>query len=68
MSVRQRKKFSQAQTQDLRDASGPSVDSSAVHCGSIRNILHGRVAVKKPFLRKGKRQRENREKRLRCAK
>ena len=37
--------------------------SPIVHWSLIRNGLHGRVAVKKPFLRKG-----NREKRLRYAK
>jgi len=47
----------------LRDASGPSVDSSTVGQSLIKNGLHGRVAVKKPFLRKG-----NREKRLSYAK
>jgi len=46
-------------TKDLTDASGPSVDPSTVGPGLIRNGLHGRVAVKKLFLRKG-----NREKRL----
>ena len=46
-----------------RDASGPSVDPSAVGRSLIRNSLHGRVAVKKPFFRKG-----NREKRLSYAK
>ena len=50
-------------TQDLRNTSGPSVDPSTVHWSLIRNGLHGRVTVKKPFLRKG-----NREKRLSYAK
>ena len=50
-------------TQDLRDASGPSVDPFTVHWSLIRNGLHGRVAVKKPLLRKG-----NGEKRLKYAK
>jgi len=45
------------------DASVPSVDPSAVGSSLIRNGLHGRVAVKKPFLRKG-----NRAKRLSYAK
>ena len=43
-------------TQDLRDA-GPSVDPSTVGPSLIRIGLHGRVAVKKPFLRKGYRER-----------
>ena len=47
----------------LKDASGPSVDPSTVGPSLIRNGLHGTVAVKKPFLRKG-----NREKRLSYAK
>ena len=46
-----------------KDASGPSADPSTVGPSLIRNGLHGRVAVKKPFLRKG-----NREKRLSYAK
>ena len=47
-------------TQDPRDAS-----LKLIHLlfSLIRNGLHGRVAVKKPFLRKG-----NREKRLSYAK
>jgi len=64
MSLRKRVKSSKNLTQDLRDASGPSVDSSTVLWSLIRNGLHGRrVAVKKPFLRKG-----NRERRLMYAK
>jgi len=50
-------------TQDLRDGSGPSVAPATVGPSLIRNGLHGRVAVKKPFLRKG-----NRERRLSYAK
>lgn len=49
-------------TQDLNDASDPSVDQSTVHQNIIRNALRGRVAVMKPFLRKA-----NMEKRLRYA-
>ena len=56
-------KSSKGLMQDLRDASGPSVDPFTVGPSLIRNGLHGRVAVKKPFLRKG-----NREKRLSYAK
>ena len=63
MSLRKMKKSSKDLTQDLRDASGPSADPSTVGPSLIRNGLHGRVAVKKPFLRKG-----NREKRLSYAK
>lgn len=37
-------------TQDLNDASDPSVDQSTVHQNIIRNALRGRVAVMKPFL------------------
>jgi len=48
---------------DLSDASAPSVNPSTVHWSLIRNGLHGSVAVRKPFLGKG-----NREKRLRHAK
>ena len=46
---------------NLGPESGLSVDPSTF--GLIRNGLHGRVAVKKPFSRKG-----NREKRLSYAK
>ena len=63
MSLRKRKKSIKDLTQDLRDASGPSADPSTVGPSLIRNGLHGGVAVKKPFLRKG-----NREKRLSYAK
>lgn len=49
-------------TQDLNDASDPSVDQSTVHQNIIRNALRGRVAVMKPFLWKA-----NMEKRLRYA-
>ena len=59
MSLRKRKRSSK----DLRDASGPSADPSTAHWSLIRNGLHGRVAVKKPFLWKG-----NGEKRLSYAK
>lgn len=38
---------SEETTQELRDASGPSVGRV------IRNVHSGRVPVKKPFLRKG---------------
>jgi len=52
---KRKKKFSSKDlTQNLRDASGPSVDASTVHWSLIRNGLIGRVAVKEPFLRKGK--------------
>lgn len=50
------------QTQDLNDASDPSVDQSTAHQNIIRNALRGRVAVMKPFLWKA-----NMEKRLRYA-
>ena len=63
MSLRKRKKTSKDLTQDLRDASGPSVDPSTVGPNLIINGFHGRMAVKKPFIRKG-----NREKRLSYAK
>ena len=63
MSLRKRKQSSKDLAQDLRDASGPSVDPSTVGPSLIRNALHVRVAVKKPFLRK-----RNREKRLNYAK
>ena len=56
MSLRKRKKSSKDLTQDRRDASGPSADPSTVGPSLIRNGLHGRVAVKKPFLRKGNRE------------
>lgn len=46
-------------TQDLNDASDPSVDQSTVHQNIIWNALGGRVAVMKPFLWKA-----NMEKRL----
>ena len=62
-SLRNKKKTSQQLAQDLRDASGPSVDSSAGCRSLIRNGLNGSMAVTKPFLRKG-----NREKRVKCAK
>jgi len=55
MSLRNEKKDL---TQDLRDASGHSVDPSTVGPSLIRNGLHGRVAVKKPFLRKGNREKK----------
>ena len=61
--LRNRKKTSQQLAQDLRDASGPSVDSSAVCRSLIRNGLNGSMAVRKPFQRKG-----NWEKRVQCAK
>lgn len=54
-----KKKKKKDLTQALRDASGSSVDPSAVHQSLIRNSLSGGVAVKKPFSRKG-----NNEKRL----
>jgi len=65
LSVRNgnKKESSKDLTQDLRDASGPSADPSTLNRSLIRNGLHGRVAVKKPFLRKG-----NREKKLSYAK
>ena len=49
MSLRNRNKSSKDLTQDLGDASGPSVDPCTDHWSFIRNCLHGRVAVKKPF-------------------
>ena len=60
MFLRNRKKHS---SKELRDVSGRSADPSTVLWGLIRNCLLGRLAVKKPFLRKG-----NREKMLRCTK
>jgi len=48
---------------DTGPARCPTADPSTVGPSLIRNGLHGRVAVKKPFLRKG-----NGEKRLSYAK
>ena len=56
MSLRKSKKSSKVLTQDLRDASGPSVDPSTVHWSLIRKWSPWRVAVKKSFFRKGNRE------------
>ena len=55
-SLRNRKKSSKELTQDLKDASGPSVHPCTTRRSLIRSGLKGRVAAKKPFLRKGNRQ------------
>ena len=52
--LKELEKSSKNLTQDLKDASRCSVDPSAVDQSLIRNGLHGSMAVKKPFLRKGK--------------
>ena len=57
------KNCSKEPRQDMRYASGPSVDPSTVHWSLIRNGLCERMAVKKPFLKK-----RNGEKRLRYTK
>lgn len=57
------KKSSKDLTQDQKNASGPVVDPSNVHLDLIRNGLSGRIAAKKPNLRK-----RNRVKRLSYAK
>ena len=45
-------KFSKDVPQDLRGASGPSVDPSTVHRSPMYD-LSGRVAIQKPFVWKG---------------
>jgi len=59
---KQLRKLSKWRTKEVSGLKNYSVDPFTVHLSLIRNGLHGRVAVKKPFLRKG-----NREKRLRYA-
>ena len=52
-SLRDRKKTSRALTAQLVQTSGTQVHSSTIRRTLIRNGHHGRVAVRKPLLRKG---------------
>ena len=60
--LRNRKKVSAELVQDLKRASGILVHASTVRRSLIKSGLKGCVAIKKPLLRKG-----NKEKRLKFA-